>query len=61
MNKKSFWTLLSGFLLLLTLSSLSACSDAEESVTESNVEAAPVKMEQAEVITKTKNTEGGEL
>ena len=57
MNKKSIWTLLPGFFLLAILSLLSACSDAEESVTESNVEAAPVKMEQAEVITKTKNTE----
>ncbi len=34
MNKKLFWTLLSGFFLFATLSLLSACSDAEDGVPE---------------------------
>ena len=57
MNKKSFWTLLSDFFLIATLTLLSACSDAEESVTKGKGETAPVKVEQPEVNTKTKRAE----
>ena len=57
MNKKSFWTLLSDFFLIATLTLLSACSDAEESVTKGKGEAAPAKAEQPEVNTKTKRAE----
>ena len=57
MNKKSSWILPSGFLLFATLVLLSACSDAEEGVTEGNVEAAPVKVEQTEAITETVKVE----
>jgi len=59
MNKKSFWTLLSDFFLIATLTLLSACSDAEESVAKGKGEAAPVKVEpeQPEVNTKTKRAE----
>jgi len=57
MNKKLFWTLLSSFFLFVTLSLLSACSDAEENLSEGKIEATPVKNEQTEVITKTKKVE----
>jgi protein dithiol oxidoreductase (disulfide-forming) len=53
MNKKAIWTLLPGFFLLAILSSLSACSDAEEGVSEEKIETTPVMKEQTEVITKT--------
>ena len=57
MNKKSFWTLPSGFLLLATLSLLSACSDAEENVSENKVEAVPVIQEQIVELDQADETE----
>ena len=57
MNKKSFRALLPGFILLATLSLLSSCSDAEESVSEGKVETVPVKKEQTEVMKRTKMAE----
>lgn len=57
MNKKSFWTLPSGFLLLATLSLLSACSDAEENVSENKIEAVPVIQEQIVELDQADETE----
>ncbi len=57
MNKKSFWKQLTSILLLAAFSLLSACSDAEENVSNNKTEVTPVIQEQATTINPTKQTE----
>ncbi len=58
MIKKSFWSLISGFFLLASLSLLSACSDAEESISEKQPATEVVQQKQAETAKAPKNIEG---
>lgn len=50
MIKKSLWSQLNSIFLLATLSLLSACSDAEENVSQNKTEVAPVIQEQTATI-----------
>ncbi len=57
MNKKSFCTRLTNILLLVALSLLSACSDAEENVSKNKTEVTPVIQEQVATIDPARQTE----
>ncbi|RKZ47432.1 MAG: thiol:disulfide interchange protein DsbA/DsbL [Gammaproteobacteria bacterium] len=57
MIKKTMWSPITSIFLLAALSSLSACSDAEENVSKNKIEAAPAIQEQVVTTNKAQGTE----
>ncbi len=60
MNKKSSWIRFASIFLLVALSLLSACSDAEENTSKNKIEAAPAVKDQTVITNKIKETEAKE-
>lgn len=58
MTKKSFWSFVPGIFLLVIFSLLSACSDAEESVSEAKPASKPAPQQQTEINSAPKKVEG---
>ena len=57
MNNKLLWTILTNIFLLVSLSLLSACSDAEETISDNKITAPAVKKQVAAIEDKAKNAE----